>query len=213
MGFIEALRQQKEAEALARNQRGAELSRRREIEETARQQGEAQERKLHNQRRQQAETYLQECGIESLIAELGKIFGYTGNMGTRNWGRLDSGRLQSDWFTAYNKVPDLATDPDSASIGFLREVEKIGSYDAEVRERNDHGSREKWDIFEGKYFAVENRPDGIVIFHARRDITVPEPKWRNSKDILEESLGQAYNNPRIQKFNGHTTTYYPVGGD
>lgn len=134
-------------------------------------------------------------------------------MGTRGWGRLDSGRLQSDWFTAYNKVPDLATDPDSASIGFLREVKKIRSYDAEVRERSDHGSREKWDIFEGKYFAVENRPDGIVIFHARRDITVPESKWRSSKDVLEESLEQAYNNPRIQKFNGHTTTYYPDGGD
>lgn len=213
MGFIERLRQQKEAEFTAREESYSRAKATRQAKEATRQQRETQERELHAQRRQQAETYLQGCGIEPLIAELGKIFGHTGKMGTRGWDRLDSGRLQSDWFTAYNKVPDLATDPDSASIGFLWEVKKIGSYDAEVRERSDHGSREKWDIFEGKYFAVENRPDGIVIFHARRDITVPEPKWRNSKDILEESSEQAYNNPRIQKFNGHTTTYHLAGDD
>lgn len=209
MGFIERLRQERIAEWGAIQERYSREAAAEQTDKVAREQRETQERELHAQRRQQAETYLQECGIEHLIAELGKIFGYTGNMGTRGWGRLDSGRLQSDWFTAYNKVPDLATDTDSVSIGFLREVKKIGSYDAEVRKRSDHGSREKWDIFEGKYFAVENRPDGIVIFHAKRDITVPESKWKNNKDIIEETLEQAYNNPRIQKFNGDTTTYNP----
>lgn len=213
MGFIERLKQERATEWAAMQERYSRETNTKQAEEAVRQQREAREREFHKQRRQQAEAYLKESGIEPLITELGKIFGNTGNTGTRSWGRLDSGRLQSDWFTAYNKVPDLATDPDSASIGFLRDVKRIGSYDGEVRERSDHGSRESWDIFEGKYFAVENRPDGIVIFHAKRDITVPEPKWKNNKGILEEALEQACNNSRIQKYNGHTTTYYPDGGD
>lgn len=213
LGFIERLRQQKAVEYATEQEIHSIAAAKERAEEATRQQREAQEREFHRQKRLQAETYLQECGIEHLIAELGKILGNTGDMGTRGWGRLDSGRLDSDWFTGYNKVPDLATDPDSTSIGFLRDVKKIGNYVGDVRERSHHGSRETWDIFEGKYFAVENRPDGIVIFHARRDITVPEPKWRNNIHILEDALEQAYNNPRIQKFNGHTMEYYPDIGD
>lgn len=215
MGFIERLRQQKEADALAITQREAELGRRREAEEAVRQQREAQERELHIQRKQRAEAYFQESGIESLISELGKIIGGSyGWVGDSPWSRRHGGGQLSSATSDWRRLPTLATDPDSVSIGIVWDELQKGTKSAPIPKgvSREHGTMEQWSEFEGKFFAVETLPDGNIIFHTRRDITVPEQKWRIDKGVVDAALEQAFNSPRTQKYNGRFSRYFPDGG-
>lgn len=223
MGFIEGLRQQKEAEWKTKREQEDALIATEKTREAVRLQKEVQERELHQQRRQQAETYFQESEVESLIAELGKIIG-----GSYGWlseppkSRFSEGGWFSSATSDYRRLPALATDPDSLSFGIVwDETSKasktarapIGTYHGGITQSAHSSIIESWTEFEGKFIAVEAYPDGGIIFHARKDIRIPESNWKNSKDILDSALEQAYNNPRIQKYNGHFSRYFPDGGD
>lgn len=215
MGFVERLRQQKETETLVRGQREAELVRKRDAEEAVREQKEAREREFHTQRKQQAEAYLQESGIESLISEVGKIIGGSyGWVGDPPWSRRFGGGQLSSATSDWRRLPTSATDPDSVSIGIVWDELQKGTKSAPIPTgvSREYGKMEQWSEFEGKFFAVETHPDGNIIFHARRDITVPEQKWRSDKGVVDAALEQAYNSPRTQKYNGRFSRYFPDGG-
>lgn len=218
MGFIERLRQQKEVEAQANFQRQNELFRRAEAEEAAREQREAQEKEFHRQRRLQAQNYFQESQVEALVTELAGI------IQGRCRGYPTAGRLDHVWhdisslnlILSQGRLPSLAKNLDSVSFGIVWDTVKKGIKKRSIPlgdQAREHGSIEKWDEFEGKFIEVETQPSGNIILHARRDIIVPEPKWKTSRDALEDALEQAYNNPRIQRYNDNFMAYHPDTGD
>lgn len=213
MGFIETLRQQKEADAQARNQREAELSRKRKIEDETRQQRETQEREYHQQRKQQAHAHFQESQAESLVTALAEVVqGHCRGYPT-------SGRYDSVWTSkidqSQGQLPSLAKDSDSVSFGIIWDQVKNRSRSAPIPlgdHAREHGSMKKWDELEAKFIEVETQPDGDIIFHANRDIKVPVQKWKSNNTLIEDALEQAYNNPRHQRYNGNFYSYHPDSG-
>ncbi len=213
MGFIERLRQQKEADAQARIQSEAELSRKRTIEEEARQQLETQEREYHQQRRQRAQALFQESQTESLVTALADVV-----QGSCR-GYPTSGRFDRVWTSeidqSQGQLPALAKDSDSVSFGIIWDQVKKRSRSVPIPlgdHAREHGSMKKWDELEAKFIEVETQPDGDIIFHANRDIKVPGKKWKSNKTLIENALEQSYNNPRHQRYNGNFYSYYPDGG-
>lgn len=214
MGFIERLKQQKLADAHTNFQQQEEIRRKARAEETEQKQRETHEREFHRQRRAQAQNYFQESQVEALITELAEI------IQGKCRGYPTSGRYNYVWTDAPDftkgQLPSLAKDPDSVSFGVVWNTVKKGGKSRSIPfgdQAREHGSIEKWDELEGKFIEVETQPNGNIIFHTRRDIIVPEPKWKTSRDILEDALEQAYNNPRIQRYNDNFMTYYPDTGD
>lgn len=194
MGFIERLRQQKETTAQVSSLQAAELQRKREAEETERQQRTAQEKEYHQQRRLQAETFRQENGVGILVAELGRFLVeeiFKGVSKGPDYEIKPPPRLAWDPVIeiTYPSIPP--TDPDSTVDIAIWDMKYLGHHS-----KGDKG----WEEAEQKFLAVETKPDGNVVFHARKSVTKPEREWRINKDILDKALEEAFYNPRIHKF-------------
>lgn len=201
MGFIERLRQQIEAEALVRNQREAELSRRREIEEAARQQGKAQERAFHEKRRQEAASFWQESGIEVYLSDFRKILLDHNRLGYIKPIRNDH-RICYDSPSLEHTIKFKKKDPDSISSAVTWDKRNIG----------EGGSGDvTWDKNEWKFLVVEVLPKGDIILHAKKDVIVPVTRWRDDKDVIENSLEASFNNPGFGEFTDNT--YYGLSGE
>lgn len=221
MGFIERLRLQKETVAQVRSQQVAVLQRKSEVETTARQSREAQEKEYHQQRRQQAETFRQESGIGLLVVELGRFLIEEGRADTVLQGKSALDRLPSphnyqcihgdsmrlgytvaplydDWgYRSITYPPISAIDQDS--------VFDIAMWDFKglAGKRSSPGRKGDWEEAEQKFLAVESRPDGNIVFHARKSGIKSNQEWRISSDILDDTLEEAFSNPRIYKFEYH----------
>lgn len=221
MGFIERLRLQKEAVVQIRSQQEAVLQRKNEAEAIVGQQREAQEKEYHRQRSLQAETFRQESGIGLLVVELGRFLIEEGKTDTILQGKSalkgfpnhhgyscihgDSVRLgytiaplYDDWgYRSITYPPISAVDQDS--------VFDIAMWDFKglAGKRSSPGRKGDWEKAEQKFLAVESRPDGNIVFHARKSGTKSKQEWRASSDILDKALEEAFCNPRIYKFEYH----------
>lgn len=182
MGFIERLKQQSEVEVLARNQREAELSKKGEIEEATRQEKEAREREFHEQRRQQAETYYRQSGVDVLFSDFKKILEDSGRLDSEVI-PLDSGKEFT--FTWKGRDPDRVT---------LQPI----FWDRKIRRNICEGnvsSGYSYDVCEGKFLQADVLPEGNVVFYGQNDAVVSLMEWRNNKDLIENALENAFSNP------------------
>ena len=221
MGFVERLRQQKDVAALARSQRDSELATAKQAENIVRQQREVQEREFHQQRTRQAGTFRQESGVGLLVVELGKFLvesgradtileqrsALTGFPSTHTYSNIhgDSVRLNytiaplyDDWgYRSITYPPIKPTDPDSLFDIILWDFKGL------VGIRSGRERKGWWEEAEQKFLAVESRPDGNILFHARKSITKSKQEWRASSGILDKTLEEAFYNPRIYRFEYH----------
>lgn len=167
MGFIERLEQYEEAEALARSQREAELSRKR-----------AAEIALHGRRRLQAGTVYKDSGVIILVRELRKFLGLFDVYG--------AGQHNSSY------DPDSVCQAikwDERKTG----VEVVYL----LATREEFAREKRMDRYEAKFIMVESQPDGNIVFHAAGATTVSEQEWKDNKDALGFALVRAYKNPAI----------------
>lgn len=197
MGFIESLRQQKEVEARATQQKAHELAMAKQAEEAARQQREAQEEKFHNQRKQQAERFREESGVGAMVYELAK---FMAPPTPPSFGPLDgrtvgyrSGSAGAEIYHNGFLQDRRPADPDS--------VFDTISWDKKSHYKKDYESE--------KFISVETCPDGKIIFHAGwfGSTTIPLEKWRsnNRESIFDSALEKAYNHPGTNRY----TSYHP----
>lgn len=177
MAFLERLKQQQAAELASEHQvRTQQLA---EIE--AKRQADVAEKEFHEQRRQQAKAVYRDSGAQHLLEELRRLTGHGG------------GGVGED-------PPNI--DPDSVCESVVWDRRKIGTQFLQTHGAGPDGfppGGEYFDVFEVKFIEVVSQPEGNIIFHANRDIIVSKQEWKNSKDILERSLEQSYNNPGIHK--------------
>lgn len=167
MGFIEALGQYEAAEVLARSQREAELSRKRETE-----------RVLHERRRQQARIVQQDSGVYILVRDFRSFLLES----FRNIG----GDQRNSW------DPDSAcqgVEWDERKTG----VEVVYL----LATREEFAREKRMDRYKAKFIMIESQPDGNIIFHAAGVTTVSEQEWKDNKDALGLALARAYKNPAI----------------
>lgn len=100
-------------------------------------------------------------------------------------------------YLAWNSVIEISypsippTDQDSIFDMAIWDMKYLGS-----RSKGD----KYWEEAEQKFLAVETRPDGNVVFHARNNVTKSGRDWGTNKAILDKALEQAFYNPGIHKF-------------
>lgn len=201
MGFIEDLRQIKEAEVLASRQQARVKEIARQAEEAAQLQRKAQEDNFREQLRKQAKAYYDESSVSDLFYRLSDVL--HGEV------CFERGTMYSTPFCELVNLPVSREDPDSIIPKFLR-------WDvADMGETMVGGCRR----FIGKCIVIETCPDGTIIFHGNNTAPISELRlgpvvlrkanpgaqgftklpltvWRNNLGILEDSLEKAYNHPR-----------------
>lgn len=198
MGFIERLRQEKDATAqLAQQLRASEIASG-ETRKQAEAQARARERELHQQRRQQANSFAQESGIINLLGEFRRIIGGEEESLSVNLRRdEDSILLTTSWaYKIYYSTYDYS--------GRRVLTTKV------INTRVEAGSEMTPNSGSFKYLAAEFCPDGTIVFYHTKKVntllgskkivpietTIAEIEWRNNPAILENTLEEAYNNPR-----------------
>ncbi len=191
MGFLERLRQQKEARE-RESQRQAQIARSPFEQELKL---ERQAETFHHDQRRRAEQMLKESGIKPLLDELGNLVGgggvflYYGQSDTIQSRELEKRRI-------------LIRDVDSYLAIFAWDYQKnkvgIGGY---------YNCSEK-------YFVIEVCPDGIVKIDAAssRGSTINSNQWRSNSSFLEDALERAFNNPRVHKWRREKETFTDPGG-
>lgn len=181
MGFVERLIEQKAAMALAKQQRADNLAAEQELKYNAQQQREAQEESVHQQRRQQAETFRQESGIGLLVAGLGEFLST----------EVSSSLIYNDGWLVFSP-----SDQDSM-FDVLDWHSRIVVQGRESKDANFFGT---YSIYERKFIAVETRPDGDIKFHAGWfGSTVKRSSWSGNKnrgELLDQALESAFHHPR-----------------
>lgn len=168
MGFLETLRQQKEAESISKRQRSEQLAAQMKAAEETRQRQEAAEKALHERRKKQAERFHSESGIGSLLEKFRSILNGHSNYDARK--PLDS------------------VDPDS--------ILDIVVWGRESINLKGGKFREKWLYIETNpngEIIIHHRPRwyGVSL------LSVPESSWREGPRVLEEALGKSYKHPII----------------
>lgn len=173
MGFIERLRQQKEAEEQVRRLRAAELGSAQQAERVAKQQREAEEKDLHRQRREQAQAFLDESGFSTKLEEFGKLI--------RRGSYIQGGNFPK-------------FDPDSEMRHFAWDQNPIKK---DIVKKGWPGT---WDYIVGKHIAIEICPNGTFIFYGAKGVksTISRETWIENNQILDERLENAYTNPLIE---------------
>lgn len=181
MGFLESLRQQKEAEASVRQQREGALRTAKQSEEATRQQNEELEREFHRQRWLQSMEFARESGIGILVQQLKDII------------RQDPANKEIYYFEEDELRKLKGQDPCKPIPDSQRD--SVYWWDGEEhpdskRPRNNYVRHHYIN-----YIDVTTTPDGDVVFHAKSHNPVHVTTWRNDKDCLEAALEEAFTHP------------------
>ena len=152
---------------------------------------------MHNRRKQQAQTYLEESGVCNLAQKFTEAIG---------------GHCRSYFEGGYYSDLDLKTktDPDSSSIDVIWDIRRVGTSTIGMA----NGSME-YDVNEGRGFTIECRPNGNIVFHGGLfgRSRIPVEKWRDKRDVLEMDLEKAYNRPHTGKYTNEAFGRWSPGYD
>ncbi len=229
MGFIERLRQRLESETQARQQHAESLQLAKQEGEAVRIQREAGEAEIHTQRRKQAEAFWQESGVGILLDKLEELIKIDSSKAwsfkAHLWPKKkpdpppDMGEGVDTGAYAYALRPSreeggliAAIKPGTQGPNSGSVCEAVSWWDGEGKVVKDFSTREAVNRLVHqfyKYVGVEASPDGNITFHFKTRKSVPISAWKANRDILENTLGEAYGKPGIYTIEERQWTHGP----
>lgn len=233
MGFIENLKQRLDVELQARQQRDESLGLARKVEETACKQREANETEIITQRRLQAENVLRESGLGTLLDQLAETIkldpSKVGSSKLHLWpievpqmppdfGEWPLGDAYAIRQSREEKGVISAIRSHNQDSGNGSVCEAVSWWDGEGKVVKDYSSREAIGSGQGinrivhqyyKYIGVVADPNGDITFYSKNRKTVSRSAWQDRKDILESTLGEAYEKPGIYIIEEQHWTHGP----
>lgn len=171
MGFIERLRQEVDSVEQWRKREDA----------------------FHRQRRDQAANFQLENGIGVLISEFSNLLKASSipDFDLSYIGVQRPVLPQKPLFIT-GSLDESSLDPDSSL-----EIATWGKINLGIRKGAGY---KLFDLIQQMFLVVETRPDGNIIFHAYKKVTIPTKRWRNKKDVLELALEQSFRKPGMYEY-------------